>query len=195
MFLAVDNCPGVILNFEEVYNVVGGCGEIIRTWTAKDACGNETSATQVITVVDSTPPLFTFVPKSFSVECNQRWLFGTPVATDDCGEVTITSEDVKRSGPCPQAYSVTRIWTAADECGNSSTASQTITIEDTTAPEIVCPVDVTIECHEDSSPRGTGMAKATDNCDPDVSITFSDVVTPDPTCPDAQIITRTWDSH
>ena len=40
------------------------------------------------------------------------------------------------SGACPGNYSVTRTWTATDDCGNFSTASQTITVQDTTAPVI-----------------------------------------------------------
>ncbi len=75
--------------------------------------------------------------------------------------------------------------TATDECGNASTCSQVITIEDTTAPVIVCPADVSHEC---DAPVDYGMASATDNCNT-LSITSSDVTTGDDCL---TTITRTW---
>jgi hypothetical protein len=42
---------------------------------------------------------------------------------------------------------------------------------DNTAPEISCPADVTIECGDDLP---TTLATATDVCDNDVSLTYSD---------------------
>ncbi|MCK7590876.1 T9SS type A sorting domain-containing protein, partial [Subsaxibacter sp. CAU 1640] len=40
-------------------------------------------------------------------------------------------------GECEGSYTVTRTWTATDDCGNSSTASQVIEVEDNTAPVLV----------------------------------------------------------
>jgi len=62
-------------------------------------------------------------------------------ATDNCDEtVTITFNDSIDPGACPQEYTVTRTWTATDDCGNTSTCSRSITVQDNTAPVIVCPV-------------------------------------------------------
>ena len=44
----------------------------------------------------------------------------------------ITFSDVSASGVCPQDYSVTRTWIATDECGNSSSCSATIFVQDNT---------------------------------------------------------------
>jgi hypothetical protein len=84
---------------------------------------------------------------------------------------------------CPQI--IERTWTATDSCGNFSTCLQTITIQDTTAPVISCPNDITFDC----AMGDAGTATATDNCDPNPVITYNDVVTND-RCP--QIIERTW---
>ena len=62
---------------------------------------------------------------------------------------------------------------------------------DFTPPVIDCPDDVTVECDADSSPASTGTATATDNCDPDPAIGFSDVENLDG-CGGTGTIERTW---
>ena len=64
---------------------------------------------------------------------------------------------------CPQSYQLLRTFTATDECGNSTSATQTITIQDTTAPTFneALPMDMTVEC--DQVPE-MAMLTATDNC-------------------------------
>ena len=37
---------------------------------------------------------------------------------------------------CAGDYTITRAFTATDDCGNATSATQTITIIDTTAPEL-----------------------------------------------------------
>ena len=82
-------------------------------------------------------------------------------ATDNCGEVVI--EVVEETIPCLCAgdYTITRTFTATDDCGNATTATQTITIIDTTAPVLTIPADYTAEC-SDEHPMDD--ASATDNC-------------------------------
>ncbi|MBO6608071.1 hypothetical protein, partial [Psychroserpens sp.] len=63
-------------------------------------------------------------------------------------------------------------WTLTDDCGNTTTQVQTITIEDTTAPVIdIAASDITVEC-DGSGNSGAiqnwldsnGGASASDNC-------------------------------
>ena len=56
------------------------------------------------------------------------------------------SEMADTAYSCANSYVVTRTFTAMDECGNSVSATQTITIEDTTDPELMIPADYTAEC-------------------------------------------------
>ena len=71
-------------------------------------------------------------------------------ATDNCGEVTIEVSSETTAGDCDGSYTVTRTFTATDDAGNSSSATQIITVEDTTAPEFTSvPSDYTSECSDD----------------------------------------------
>ena len=85
-----------------------------------------------------------------TIECPATPVFSEPSASDLCDDnPLLTFEDVTTPGDCPQEYSVTRTWTATDACGNSSQASQTINVEDNTAPVLEgMPVDVTVACGE-----------------------------------------------
>ena len=55
-------------------------------------------------------------------------------ATDNCGEVTIEVSSETIAGDAAGNYTVVRTFTATDDAGNSTSATQTITVEDTTAP-------------------------------------------------------------
>src|SRR5690606_16886440 len=129
---------------------------------------------------------------------------GFATATDNCSGVTVTYSDVRTqdadgiAGTCDDyEYVITRTWTAVDARSEDSSCVQIITIEDTEAPVISCPTNVTLECDESTDPSNTGFATATDNCS-GVTVTYSDVSTQDAdgiagTCDDYEyVITRTW---
>ena len=185
MATATDACDMVVdITFEDV-TISASCPLIIeRTYTATDDCGNSSTCLQTITVDDTTPPVIT-CPADITAECDEEYEPGMATATDNCDlAVDITFEDVTVSASCP--LTIERTYTATDDCGNTSTCVQTITIDDTTPPGIVCPADITAECDEQISPS---FASATDNCDLAVDITFEDVTVND-ACP--QVVERTW---
>ncbi|MFH1219026.1 MAG: T9SS type A sorting domain-containing protein, partial [Candidatus Eisenbacteria bacterium] len=96
--------------------------------------------------------------------------------TDDSGvPPSVTHSDVTTPGSCPQSYAIARTWRATDGCGNSATCLQTIHVEDSIPPVITCPSDRTFEC---SQPIDFGQATASDNCDTQLTITFSDEIVP-----------------
>ena len=61
----------------------------------------------------------------------------------DCDSLTVELEEIIEEG-CGASYVMTRTWTATDDCGNATSATQTITIVDTTGPESVSYTHLTL---------------------------------------------------
>lgn len=89
---ATDNCdPAPVVTYSDVITP-GTCAAeytITRTWTATDACGNQASADQTISVVDTTPPVIHNVPSDITVPadagtCEAVVTWTPPFATDNC---------------------------------------------------------------------------------------------------------------
>ena len=159
-----------------------------RTFTAIDLCGNTTVGTQTITVTDTTAPEFTSIPADYTAECSDELDLSMPTATDNCDEVNISVEEEMIAGDCANEYTLIRTFTASDDCGNASVATQTITVQDTTAPEFTSvPGDETIEFGMEVSDE---MATATDNCD-GVTVTVSEE-TAMGDCEGNYVVTRTF---
>jgi hypothetical protein len=81
---ACDAAPAVVL--EETR--VDECEDqyiLTRTWTATDACGNSSVASQVIEVTDSTTPVITLCPADTTIECDVD-----PIPANTGGEATGT---------------------------------------------------------------------------------------------------------
>jgi len=100
-------------------------------------------------------------------------------ASDNCsGSVTISllTENIT-PGNCANQFVLTRTYKATDVCGNSSTATQTITVYDNTPPVITVPSSLTVTCASDVPAVNINAVSATDNCSGNVVITHvSDVI-------------------
>ncbi len=159
----------------------GGCVNIITvTFTATDDCGNTSTTSASFTIEDTTAPVIT-CPADITLDCSDDLtdytVTGEATATDICSGVTITYSEVSDNAPCVET--ITRTWVATDDCGNSSTCEQTITVEDTTAPVIIAGTDGSSECQGMSADANTDYiawlannagATATDDCN---NITWS----------------------
>ncbi|HEY3028293.1 MAG TPA: DNA/RNA non-specific endonuclease, partial [Pyrinomonadaceae bacterium] len=150
------------------------------------------TGTVFVTVNDTTAPIIT-CPADTTVSCDASTdpsATGTATATDNRGTATVTHSDVTTPGSSAGNYTITRTWTATDANGNTSTCTQTITVQDTTPPAISCPADTTVSCDTSTEPTATGTATATDSCST-ATVTYSDAVTPG-ACAGSYTITRTW---
>ena len=189
---ATDNCNGEV-TIEIIENGSGGTCEnlqITRMYIATDQCGNSSFVSQIITVMDNESPVLVGIPDNVIVECEGDLAPLNVTATDDCDsnvELVLTEET--SSMTCTNAYTLIRTWTASDDCGNEVSASQTILVNDTTAPVLMgVPVDITLECHEDLS---VANVTVTDNCDSDIELIMTEeTITGD--CANEYILIRTW---
>ena len=200
---ADDNCDAApAITYNDVTTASENCIQeytITRTWSTEDACGNTSSCVQTITVDDSAVPVLT-CPTNVTIECTEVTLpenTGLATASDNCDATpAITYNDVTTASEnCIQEYTITRTWSAEDACGNTSSCIQTITVDDSTAPVITCPANVTIECTASALPGNTGLATADDNCDAAPAITYNDVTTASENCIQEYTITRTWSAE
>jgi hypothetical protein len=92
---ASDTCGTVTMTHSDQWQQgCGSTGILTRTWTATDECGNESSCIQMIKVVDTTPPDFTF-----SVTPTMLW------------------------PPNHKMVEITPSWTVSDECDASPDVS------------------------------------------------------------------------
>ena len=160
---ATDNCQDVEVMFEET-ETAGTCPQtytLTRGWTVTDDCGNETTHTQTVEVIDTTAPTGTVEDQTvacaiYNAEPSQE--FGPGVtAEDNCSDdITIAfdaMEDVivtldENGDPIMDGcVSIERTYTLTDDCGNSSELIQMIHLFDDVAPTYDGPMEVTIPAH------------------------------------------------
>jgi len=214
--VAIDNCDPDVTNIVKVsgpFVANPGCtwtGTYTNTWTVTDWCDNTSLVyTQVITVVDNDPPVWTTGAGDLdiSVSCDDPGALAAaqalfPVASDNCDlDVTniVKVPGTLVPGACLWAGTITNTWTVTDDCGNvSAVYTQVITVYDNAAPTWTTPagdLDRTLSC-EDAGGLTTAQAlfpAATDNCDPDVTdiVKISGPFVPSG-CPFSGTYTNTW---
>lgn len=185
---AQDLCGGAVLDHDAPGLFPAGCspGTVTEVlFSAADGCGNAVQEPSTLTVVDSTPPELT-LPPPLVLECDQAggvpagdprielWL-SRAEASDVCGTATLT-HDAPAFFPagCLPGTVTSVTFTATDECGNSVEGSSTVTVVDSTPPELAVPPPLVLECDgaggiPADDPRialWLGAARASDGCGP-----------------------------
>ena len=194
-----DLCGGVTISVaaDVISNsICSNSYTITRVYTAVDACDNSATCAQVITVSDIVPPSISCIA-DITVSCASAVPapdISAIITSDNCGNaasVTVAS-DVISDLSCLNSYTISRVYTATDACGNSVTCAQIITVDDQVAPTIVtCPADLNVACAEDVPGFEPGDIVATDNCAGDVTVGFVEVVS-NQTCINDFTLTRTY---
>lgn len=195
-----DNCDSDISVF---YNVVSTKGTnpanasfysytLTRKWFAVDASNNRSiDIIQIVTVQDTTKPVFTSVPSNTIIftttDCSfnaNTSITGLATATDNCYFPLITFEDDTVAGANAGQWTINRTWKAQDVIGNFVTALQVITVTDNTAPSFVSvPVNGSVCRNIDGTYENLvstdimGVAVGQDNCTSNPTVSYADNTT------------------
>ncbi|MEO1258229.1 MAG: DNRLRE domain-containing protein [Bacteroidota bacterium] len=109
----------------EVCNQTTGCCDIASVY---------------LNVGDTDPPVLQNVPADITIGCDESIpeIPALVYGIDGCPGIYVSFEEetTQQLGNACQNYTVTRTWQATDLCGNMATGTQTITVQDITAPEI-----------------------------------------------------------
>lgn len=192
---ATDNCSADITVSPTTVITPGACINdfvMVRTWTFDDGCGNISSVSQTINVTDDVAPLAPAPPVDLALQCADD--VPPPIdltATDNCeGAITVSPTTQITPGSSENDFVIIRTWTFADICGNLSSISQTIRVNDDVAPVApAAPADLILQCAADVPPPVN--LTASDNCDGDITVGPTTQITPG-VCANDFLIVRTW---
>ena len=136
---AVDDFDGIL---EVIPNTVGpfALGQHSVLWSAEDLAGNIGASTQTVSIVDTTPPVL-IMPADITVVFGntEAIVIGTAQATD-IFPVSITNNATGTYATGSTAV----LWKAVDANGNSTAATQVITVNASIAPTAVAGTDKTV---------------------------------------------------
>jgi hypothetical protein len=174
---ANDNCGPVTLSQNPVAGTMVGLGAHTITITATDSAGNSSTASVTFTVNDTTAPSLT-APANLGVitgdgatTCGALVTdaqLGTATATDNASSVSIDRTGVPAGNIFPVG-TTTVTYTATDGAGNSTQATQTVTVVDTTAPSLTAPAPTSANAGlsgQAAIPNVLAGTIASDNCGP-----------------------------
>ena len=153
-------------------------GETIVTWTATDSSGNSASATQTITVVDTTSPIIEQPENIISEATNHSdniVELQMIVSSDNTEILSITND-----APSSFGFGTTTVtWTVVDIIGNQSTMLQEIDIVDTTIPTISTPSNVQVEATSmENTIVDYGFAQASDQVEVSSTVSYTHLTLP-----------------
>jgi hypothetical protein len=189
--LVEDDCSNVQVTFKDELLEEGNCGDCdflslwSCTWTATDECGNESSLTIFMKIVDTTPPVpDPNFPTELTVECDNIPPAEIPDAVDACSSVTTTMTESVIGDPSTGAYDIVRSYTFTDASGKASTLDQVVHVVDNTAPILYLRSPMLrgmtngdrkqLNCEEKNQLYSElNDVLAFDNCDPDPSVSVS----------------------
>ncbi|MGB3078599.1 MAG: T9SS type A sorting domain-containing protein [Saprospiraceae bacterium] len=178
-----DACGNVVWtnDLSPLLQQCGVTGSIIVSFMATDECGNSAASTASFTIADRVAPEINGNAQDLILNCGtlneqdiNQWLenHGGAHATDLCGMVHWSHDYSALNHTCGFSGNATVTFTVTDDCGNVSTTSASLNIEDHLAPVInQSAQDNTIVCGA-FNPEGLiqswidmhGGAEATDAC-------------------------------
>src|SRR5690606_26127646 len=127
-------------------------------------------------------------PANISVQC----IADVPVAdplliTDEADNCTANPavnfvSDASDGNTCPEV--ITRAYEIVDDCGNTTTVTQTITVDDTTPPTASNPANITVPGGPAPAPDPLVVIDEADNCTANPVVAFVSDVSDGNLCPE-----------
>lgn len=140
-------------------------GTTTVTWIATDASGNSAFAVQQVTVVDTAPPVLVGLPPDQTLEATSTsgasLAYALPSASDTVDSTMVVDCQPGAGSTLPLGSTVVSC-TATDSSGNQAAAGFSVTVVDTTPPEIIVPGDITVIATGPHTTVDIGMATASD---------------------------------
>jgi uncharacterized repeat protein (TIGR01451 family) len=151
-----DNCDTTVIRTGVPAGNIFPVGNTTITYTAK--ADLSVTATQIVTVVDDTPPVVTppaavtLYTGAGATSCgvtvtNLDGTLGTGSATDNCPGVGSVTRSGVPSGNVFPVGQTTLTYSATDAHGNTASANQIVTVVDNTPPVISCPSNILARIH------------------------------------------------
>ena len=167
---ATDSCgTAEVTSSRQEEKTAGKLSKVIYSWTATDACGNQVSHTQIISITpkpEPTPEPLTFVttPQNITLSCGQPLPSVVyPTVKGGCAPSITYKEEIKGKS-CANTYLLERIFTVSDTCVSSISYTQEIRVEDKEAPVFVGTLPQSLTIQEEQAVPVQATLTATDNC-------------------------------
>jgi hypothetical protein len=174
--VATDFCSDFEVTFVQD-TIAGNCPsnyQIVRTFTATDACGNVSESVSVTyTIVDEVAPQFETELSNVSIECFGEIVPVEVEVSDNCSTFDVNAEVIEiETDDC--GYGTFEVlYTATDACGNVNTASYIVFVADTQDPTLSgVPADLVLAC--DAQIPAPAIVSANDNCNGELNVEFTE---------------------
>ena len=206
---AYDACSSYKVDYEEAISYLdNGCEyDIIRTWKARDACGNWVMESQTIQYRDTTPPAIQIVnPMLADIPVGGDMIMygctdpqvamGDITVTEECCDFEVELNDELIASDACDVFGYYRHWrcsyTVTDAAGNVSEFYFNVLQYDTVAPAIHnVPADTMVAC-DSLIPAVDTTVYVEDNCSAVSTPAFSERTIYDPADSSQYAIIRTW---
>ncbi len=187
-----DDCdpnPSLSVDSTVIASVCDTIHHVLRIWTATDACGQVTTATQRVLFIDLDAPVILNAPRDTTINCGEPLPAVNPVFVDDCtNPVAVYSVDSVVTGSCPIVSTIFRRWVATDDCGRVTSTEQVIQLVDSVGPQFVPLADTIYSSCLDS--QVVIEPNVLESCD--LSLTFTDSIAAGGNCNAERFLYRTY---
>lgn len=198
---STDNCGIDSIYHDGPPSLPNSCGTVEVNFYVKDANENISSTTARYTVIDTIGPVLHGIPSDTVLNCGDS-IPAVPAvtATDFCstGSMTVIFSEANSQSPNESScnhydYTILRVWTTTDGCGNTTEKKQVINFQDVTIPDFDAPADTVVLCGTPTDTTALGsISNITDNCSSLLEVEMTEVTVPG-ICDQYYTIRRIWE--